>query len=330
MNKFSMKKYFAAALLGVAACVAWASSPPSAVEAALAANDFLSARSMTQEALREHPESARVHLFNAYILAAADKDKAGAARELATARSLDLSGKVSGSPLFGRTAAVIEGLSVRPAVKQPAYVPAQNPVATYTPVEPVKESSGVGWIFVLVLLAGSGYFVYLIIRRPVDMPIGGDFTPRPAAPNPVTPAPTPYVPAYTPTYQTPAYAAPVAQPQQVVVNQGPSMAGSVVAGAAAGAVTALAVDSLLHHNRSRHDDSYYARRSRDDSYTQPAAPVPYDPPVVPAIDYQSRADSFSSGGSSWNDRAPPAARVDDSWNDRSSAAAPDVNSWSDD
>jgi hypothetical protein len=326
MAKFGMKKYFVAAALGVAACIAWASSPPSAVEAALAANDFLSARSMTQEALREHPESARAHLFNAYILAAADKDKSGAARELSLARSLDLSGKVSGSPLFGRTVAVIEGLASRPAP-----VPAQTPVATYTPAEPVKEGGGWGWFFVLILLAGGGYAVYRFTRRPVDIPIGADITPKYNSDPGYTKSPidnsytrTPYVPSYAPAYRAPVYA-PAVQPQQVVVNQGPSVASSMVAGAAAGAVTALAVDSLLHH-RNNHDDSYNVHRRQEESYTQPTASVPYNPPAAPAVDYQSRENSFSSGGDSWNDRSTVSSPSSDSWTDSSSSSSSDSSS----
>src|SRR5437764_7669133 len=130
-----MKKLFAGIILAVAAIAALASPRPSEIEDALAAHDYQSAKAMTQEVLREHPNSARAHLFEAFVLLKADNNRAGAAEELKTARLMDRDGKVTNSSLFGRTVAELD------AAPTQRYVP-RNPavhVNADTYVVPVEQ-----------------------------------------------------------------------------------------------------------------------------------------------------------------------------------------------
>lgn len=309
-----MKKLFAGLILAVASLAALASPRPSEIENALAAHDYQSAKSMTQEVLREHPNSARAHLLNAYILLHADHDKSGAAAELKNARLLDNNHTVATSALFGRTAAELETSA---PVPKSYSVPARSTYVAPAPyVAPAGESALVKLLKFLFWATIIGLIVYVVYRlicnrrtvvsctghtyhyeapADVSLPAGGSLQPRYenhgrtylAPPHPVyqtAPVESRYDVSPRPVVVQPA----VVQPSTVVVNGGSNN----------GLIEGMMLNEMMHsHHHSRDYDS--PRVIERDVYVErEAAPAYQRGYPSDTTDYETKRTSFvsSSGG----------------------------------
>jgi uncharacterized membrane protein YgcG len=310
-----MKKLFAGIILSLATVVAFAMPRPSDIENALAARDYQSAKSMTQEVLRERPDSAKAHLFNAYVLLKADNDRGAAAAELKTARLLDTNHKVQDSALFGRTVAELErAVPVQRVAPKPSY--ASQPVAT-TYVETVGDSALVKllkFLFWTTIIGIIVYVLYKLLTRkrqvtswmdvphvpytPDVLPAGGSLQPRPYVNHGRTYDAPPH-----PVYQ-PAYVAP--QPSTVVVNSGNNHGNDLLTG--------MLISDMMHHGS--HDTHGHSHSNRD-TYVEReyVAPAPvYEAPRT--TDYETSRSSYSSGS-------------DDDWkSSSSSSSSSSSDSWS--
>lgn len=308
-----MKKLIATIVLSLAAVAAMAMPRPSDIENALAAHDYQSAKSMTQEVLRERPDSAKAHLFNAYVLLKADNDRNGAAAELRTARMLDKNHNVQDSALFGRTAAELE---------RAAPVRAYAPQATY--VEPTGDSGLVK--FFRFLLWGSvigvlAYILYKLFWRPKTTCVGThiDYS-MPGGGSPDVPARTASQIGLTPSAAAwPGHAAPVYSPTPVVVNNNGG-SGSTVNGMMAG----MMMGEMMHHH---HSDGYGRDRiiERDTTYVdRSSAPST----TSSSSDYETSRSSYSSGrDDSWSSSSSSSSSSD-SWGSSSSSSSYDSgSSW---
>jgi hypothetical protein len=171
-----MKKFLFTAMLVLASVASWAMPNPKQIESALAAKDYVSARSMVDEVLRAQPNSARAHLINAYLLEHAERNPAAAASELKLARTLDTKGDVKNSSLFGRTVAELDMQkvdvppvrAVTPAYQaQPAYGASFMPPAeTAAPVIiPEEHHSWIANIFWVLVIGDVGYFIYRKLNK---------------------------------------------------------------------------------------------------------------------------------------------------------------------
>lgn len=159
-----MKKWLLGAALAVISAVAFALPSPHQIEGALAAHDYDNARSMTQEVLRERPDSAKAHLFDAFLLEHVDGNLSAANQELQNVVNLDQRGDVKGSALFGKTVAEIDakGQVVRQAQQtQQVTQYAQTPVTAYVPPE---KRSGHGFLIFLIVFGIAALLVWLFIR----------------------------------------------------------------------------------------------------------------------------------------------------------------------
>lgn len=294
-----MRKLLTGCVLLIISAFAFALPSPHQIEDALAARDYVSARTMVQEVLSERPDSARAHLMNAYLLEHVDHNLGAARAELQTASGLDRRGDVKGSALFGRVVAEMDAQPVQRAVQatRSAAVP-----HTYAP----ERSSFPTGAFLIFVALGIAFIVFavLVIRaqRPSTVVIesrrGGYGRSRASTPSPVSPSsggsgvyvhPTQiYEPA--PTLVYPASA------------RGGMTAGENFASTAGGVVAGNVLsDALLRGSRNRMDDSddeYERRRRRNES----PADSTYAPSPSPAVDYASERSSFSSsssGSDSW-------------------------------
>ena len=254
---------FVTGLLLAASLQAHAEATPQQIESTLASGHYSEARIMTQEVLRAHPNSARAHLFEAYVLIHVDHDRAGASRELSLVESLDTVGKVKNTPLFGRTVAEVEAV---PAVQTPVIHAHAAQIIPPMPVaSPPHESHWFLWTVVLVLL-------FLVIRylwnsrnawTPNDPVYHG---------NSVGPAPSGYYPGtrYSTTQTNPGYSGgmvtqPVYHSGMGALGTAAAVAGGVVAGE-------LLADELMNRNHHLGSGSSSSDQSWDTapSSTEPA------------------------------------------------------------
>ncbi|WP_175787521.1 hypothetical protein [Burkholderia anthina] len=324
-----MKKLLVFLAFLAVSVAAFALPSPHQIEDALAARDYVSARGMVQEVLRERPDSARAHLLNAYLLEHVDHNLGAARAELQTAAGLDTRGDVKGSALFGR---VVAEMDAQPVVR--AAQPAAKPAAA-----PARDRSGSLLVpfLVLVLLFAIVALVIVMTRRPRESTVFVDrgdrgyggvrrSSPRPIAPAPAPASASPFI-RHTPIYE-PALA-------PVIVNQAPAR-GGMTAGenfmATAGGVVAGNVlsDALLHRH-THYDDEPRRRREdsaavADTSYASAATPAP-------AVDYASERSSFSSsssGSDSWGSSSSDSSSSSssDSWGGSSdSSSSSDSGGW---
>lgn len=189
-----MKKFLSFVFLVFALATAWAIPRPEQIEQALAAQDYVSARSMVNEVLRKKPTSARAHLLNAYVLLK-EKQLDAAANEVKQAKLLDSKGDVSGSALFGRTVAEID--ATRAAVR--TMIPNRPAPKQVTPQTTNEQSSAGFCLIVVLVLALFGFIVYRFNRRsytnstilPVVSSSGGGFVEQPQYAGHVPPRPMP-------------------------------------------------------------------------------------------------------------------------------------------
>lgn len=322
-----------------------ASPSPKQIERALAANDMVAARGMVSEVLREHPNSPKAHLFNAYILEHADHNKAAANEELKQVVRLDHSGDVKGSALFGKVVAEIEAPqpNVRKYVdRQPVPQPVSVAPVSYAQKPSQSGSNTIVYLLIGVGIVTLGFLLYTFWGKP-EVVVTHErnterFYPRNTTVNGVTTRsvidteeyvrpvsrvrynePSQRYIAPQPVYQAPPVV--VQQPQQ----QGMGMMGtaaSVAGGVVAGNMISDMLHSGHHHNRDYDDfGSTAARRRREesssDSYT-PAVPTP--------VDYEVKESSFSSGrSSSWDDTpsysSSSSSSSSDSWSSSSSSSS---------
>lgn len=325
-----MKKTIVALIMTLTMAVAFALPKSSQIEDALAAHDYQSAKSMTQEVLREKPESAKAHLFNAYILMKADGNKGAASEELKNAARLDKKGDVKSSALFGRTVAELQTAPqtrpqpLRQAVAQNEYQP-----TTYVSAAPVKASSGFGtymfWFTVLLIMA---VIIAWVMRKKDKEPTYVNYN------YPATRTHSERVAAHARsrvTYDEPShvYVQPV-QPIAPQAQQGGMTPMSTAASVAGGVVAGNVISDMLHtgrHNSSRssYDDGYEERqRRRREQEQETSSPAPaYVPPVV---DYESQRSSYSSGSSSSWDTGSSSSSSD-SWDSGSSSSDSSSSDW---
>jgi hypothetical protein len=338
----NFKKIIAAIVFSVAAVAAMASPSPKQIEKVLAAGDMQSARSMVSQVLEDHPNSARAHLLNAYILLNADKNKAAANEELKQVVRLDKTGDVSSSALFGKVVAQIERSPSAPVKR---YVDTK-PVAYEQPVKtsyaqnsyPQQSSSGIGFIGWILIIGGIGsvaYFIFIYrstrpeaveVYRPIaytsNRRIVKDEPESRAYVQPVQREHVEYV-APQPVYQhTPVvHQAPQQQQGMGALGTAASVAGGVVAGN-------MLSDAL------RHNHSHGSHRTYDDYSTSRSTPTERYVEPEPAIDYRVKDASFSSSSSrdddSWtSSRSSSSSSRDDSWTSSSSSSDYSSSSSSD-
>jgi uncharacterized membrane protein YgcG len=299
-----MKKLAALVMLFAVCAVAFALPRPSQIEDALAARDYVSARGMVQQVLAERPDSARAHLFNAYLLEHVDHNVGAARAELQTATGLDKRGDVKGSALFGRVVAEMDAQSAARPAPRPVATPAALPARVAPPAPPFPLFK-----FVVILLALAlvvAVVIWLMRDRPTPAVIvsgGGYNSPGVRQSAPIQPSGGSPGYAHTAVYE-PAFG-------PTIVQQAP-MRGGMTAGAnfmatAGGVVAGNVISDALLHRHSRDDD--YERRRRDESSSNTGyTPPPVDP--TPSVDYASERSSFSSS-----------SRDSDSWGSSSSSSS---------
>lgn len=325
-----MKKLFAAVLMSLVASVAFAMPAPSQIEAALAAHDYQAASSMTQEVLREKPNSAKAHLFNAYILLK-QGNKVAANEELNNVRRLDTEprdpGGVKGSALFGRTVAELEAATPAPAPRYQQPVANQQTVAkqpSYVDVQRQQEAAGDSHWILWLLLGGTcagviAYFLCQVPSAPATRVV--EYQTREVVP--VTDTVRHRRPSFEPPPST-VYIQPVqqvVQPTQSTGGAGLGMMGTV-AGVAGGVVAGGLLMDAIHGNQ--HGRSSHSRR--EDEYQEPARsqPARYAEPT-PQVNYETERSSFSSGGSdSWSGSSSSSSSGSDSWGGSDSSSS---SSW---
>jgi uncharacterized membrane protein YgcG len=353
-----MKKIIAAMVLAVASAMAFALPAPSQIENALAAKDYRSARSMTEQVLRERPESAKAHLFNAYILAKTG-DKQAAAVELSTAARLDKKGDVKSSALFGRTAGLLEASAPAQKPVQQAYKPAQTytPAVTYKePVAPVKQEKGwfASFISILFWLTIAGVLVFLLwkVLNPAPAPVktykvtdwnnptvgtrstdaGDSHTRTPAAYD------EPRVRSASSSFSAPYTGTTSRHVHQPVVqeihhhhnnggNNGGSSFGSNLAATAGGVVAGNVISDMLLH---RHGHSHGSSHSPSSAAAYENTPSPRYSEPEPAVDYETTRSSFASSSSRDDDWGSSRSSVtNDDWGGGSSSTSSDFSGSSD-
>lgn len=290
-----------------------ATPSPKDIENALAAKDYQSAKTMTYQVLKEHPMSAKGHLFNAFILAKVDRNPVAANEELKNVTRLDKKGDVKGSALFGRTVAELEATKPRSAT------------TLMKPVSPVSQSyttpshaAGSSLFFWLVVAGVIGFLIWLITRNRkevVTVSTEQRFQPRYTDEDGVRTRqtvdtwnnPTSYrrgerIVHVRETASQPVYQQPVVQQQQGMGALG--TAASVAGGVVAGSLIMDAIHGSGHghgshhsggHNDGGHSHDYHNHANGiNENYGSREA--------APAVDYETERSSFSSGSddSSWD------------------------------
>lgn len=294
-----MKKTIVALLMSLATAAAFALPSPKAIEHALEAHDYQSAHSMTQEVLREKPDSAKAHLYNAYILLHSGQP-AAANEELNNVNRLDHHSGVVGSALYGRTVAELE----RPVAVQRQQRPVAAPIQVFEP-SPQPKRSGVNWGLLLGLMAVAGGVAYLIMRKRTPEPVHS-FAEAKVSAVQTEPAEIVDQPVRRVVYRAPEFVPPTPPVYQSTVssqqpgNYGGGMGVMGTAAAVAGGVVAGNAISSAFSSRRRDEDDYEDRRRRQresDSYTP--APV-YESPErsYSTPSYESSSSSYSAGDSS--------------------------------
>lgn len=334
-----MKRFLSALALVFLTITAFASPNPKQVEQALANGDYSGARSMVVQVLAEHPNSARAHLLNAYLMAH-DGNPGAANAELSLVRQLDTKGDVIRSPLYGKVASQLTSARTEtPATSKYAPPSLPNTVArqsTPAPTPVATHDSGGGFggflVFILILAAVIGGVIYWFSKRQsvkptieakkdanglpsvddIQMPppfeeLGNDPTVTP-------PAPATTRPTYTPRVQRAApqpTAAPFVQPVTPVYQQtyqappAPAMStgGAMAVGAAAGVAGTVVVDTMIENAVLRERTRNLERERRDrDYYSSTPAPAPYYAPTpAPAARDEDSFSSSTSRDTSWRD-----------------------------
>jgi hypothetical protein len=314
-----MKKIIALLVMSLLCVAAFALPRPSQIEDALAAKNYVEARSMVAEVLREKPDSARAHLLNSYLLVHADRNKVAANAELQTAVGLDKRGDVKSSALFGRVVAEIDSVPARPI---------QAPL----PATSAPSGDGFPWVFAILILSVGGIGLYMVLRRRTGLgdagfssapagssaPRGATF--REAYEGPSTSAPPPTASVHEHYYTQAAQAQPMG-----AFGTAASVAGGVVAGN-------MLSDALRHHHhdahstydntaaRRRHEsEEEEARRSRD-SWSSTYS----DPSPVSTSSERSSFSSSSSGSDTWSSSSSYSSSSDSSsssdWGSSSSSS----------
>jgi hypothetical protein len=337
-----VKKYLLGLVMMLITAIAFALPSPHQIEDALAAHDYDTAKSMTQEVLRERPDSARAHLLDAFILEHVDGNISAANVELQSASNLDKNGDVKNSSLFGRTVAEIDAKSqvVRQAqqssqVQQQQF---QSPVAAaYVPPE---KHSGHGFlIFLLVLVVVVAFLAWLFIRGATrkDIVIEKHVYHTDSSGNRLGSGDRAYIssPVAQPAIVHQTYGQPAVSSGPVIINN----SGGYGRGYGSdGFVEGMLVEEMIEDNRSE-------RRRRDnDSWSNPApaaqsnyerSPSPSPSPTPSPVSYDNERASFSSGrDDSWSSPSPsPSPSSDyssgsvDSWSSPSPSPSSDDNSW---
>lgn len=320
-----MKKLFL--ILMLSASMAFAMPAPSQIESALAAHDYQSAKSMTQEVLREKPDSAKAHLFNAYVILKTTNNKLAASEELNTASRLDKNGSVKNSALFGRTVAEIEASPVArmaPTTRQSVQA------YTYPAVVQQTAPEGSHWLMWTFIIGGGGALVYYMLRnsKPVVM-----------NPSPYTRSSDSYDNPSTHTrsgvnversydsapqirrqedrsYPQPMYAAPAP-----VVQQTGMTAMGTFAATAGGVVAGNAISNMLHNSDSHRHHGEYVREYRE------IEPKYYPTKEAePEVNYETKRSSYSSGSSSSWSSDDNSSSSSSSWDSGSSSSSSDSSS----
>jgi hypothetical protein len=324
-----MKKFFAGIILSLATVAALAMPRPSDIENALAAHDYQSAKSMTQEVLRERPDSARAHLLNAAVLLEGDHNREGAAAELKTARLLDKEPRnVSNSSLFGRIAAELERAPASPvqryAPSQRRYEPA---TAMYTEVKPAGGSGIMAvlkFMFWATIIGLIVYFIYCIVRnsRQVVVHNADSYHPSWYAASEPLPAGGSLQPVYRNqgrTYDAPPHpvypsAPAVIQPSTVVVHDNGMN----------NLMTGMMLNEAMHHHH--HHDSYGHDRviERETYVERDVVAAPAYQPSYPSdtTDYETTRSSYKSGSDdSWFSSSSKSSSSDNDWGSSSSSSS---------
>lgn len=326
-----MKKLIVTLVFALLNATAFATPSPKQVEQALMANDAVSARSMTQEVLREHPNSAKGHLFNAYILEHFDHNKVAAAEELKNVIRFDNKGDVKGSALFGKVVAELETASVQPQPR--LQIPSVQ--KQYSAQQPTQNNNRF-LVYTLILIGGialAGVYVVHRSEQKIREQVRIERVPvymnnsRSDPESSVYVQPVPINGRYD--------AIPQVFHQPVVVQAAPQQslgALGTAASVAGGVVAGNAISDMLHSGRHHSHDNHYDGNGdryerqynvRQDSYVAPAPAY-----EAPAVDYETRSSSFSSGSSnSWgSDSYSSSSSSSDSsssWGDSSSSSSSD-------
>ena len=332
-----MKKLFVGIILSLAAFAAMAMPRPSDIENALAARDYHSAKSMTQEVLRERPDSAKAHLFNAYVLLKADNNVAAAREELKLARQLDKNHSVQNSALFGRTTAELERAVPQRATPVKTY---SAPVTTYAQPTyvPYQESALAKFLrFMLwcTIIGLIGYAIWWFFFREKNVvttctghsysyPSHREVTERPVVRERVTNS--------GPQSVYNAAPVPVASgggSHTTVVNNTShdSGVGNLATGMMLGHMMS---NHGSHHDHHHHSHSYNNGEVVDSRFV--SAPASYSAPVASTSDYETTRSSFSSSSDSNDSWSTPSrsssSSSDDSWGSSSSSYSSSSSDYS--
>jgi hypothetical protein len=337
-----MKKYLLGIVMMLITAIAFALPSPRDVENSMAQGNFSEAQSMTAEVLREHPESARAHLLNAYLLIHVNHDKTAANAELNTASGLDRKGDVKNSSLFGRTVAEID---LQKATAPPPR--AQQQLATVQPYGPItyqqpKESGGHGFLIFLLLVGAVGTVIVIIFIRGANNKAQRiDHSDIPRGYTPIMTESNSRIESYR-SQTSPLYPAIPPYPQQpVIIQQQPVAQGSQglgfggqMAATAGGVIAGEAIFNAFrpkHSSAGDYDDTEERRRRRDRDSTPAYTPDPYvapdrDPSPVSSSNerasYSSGSDnSWSSGSSSSSDYSSSSSDSSSSWSSDSSSSS---------
>lgn len=314
-----MKKWLLGAALAVISAVAFALPSPHQIEDALAAHDYNTARSMTQEVLRERPDSAKAHLFDAYLLEHVDGNLSAASQELENVQNLDQRGDVKNSSLFGKTVAEIDAKSqvVRQATQAPqVQVQAVSPVTSY--VAPEKHS-GHGFLIFLFVGLIVALLVWLFIRgatrrQPIKQTTYYDdntLLSSSTGLNRVGSSGRAYIssPSIQPAIVHTPYVQPVQSGPVIINNGGGYGRGYGNDGFTEGLVIGELLEDSRESRRERRDSDSWGR---DSSYN--------NTPVVSGSSYSSSSSESSSSLSSPVERSSYSSGSDDSWSSRSSSS----------
>jgi hypothetical protein len=317
-----MKKWLLGAALAVISAVAFALPSPHQIEDALASHDYDTAKSMTQEVLRERPDSAKAHLFDAFLLEHVDGNLAAASQELQNVQNLDQRGDVKNSALFGKTVAEIDakGQVVRQAqqTSQVNQVQAVSPVTSY--VAPEKHS-GHGFLIFLFVGLIVALLVWLFIRgatrrQPIKQTTYYDdnsLLSGSSGLNRVGSSGSGRAYISSPSIQPAIVHTPYVQPVQsgpVIINNGGGYGrGYGNDGFTEGLVMGELLEDSRESRRERRDSDSWGR---DSSYNST--------PVVSGSSYSSSSSDSSSSLSSPVERSSYSSGSDDSWSSRSSSS----------
>ncbi len=275
---------------------------------------------MVSEVLREKPDSAKAHLFNAYLLAHVDHSKVAANEELNNVVRLDHKGDVKSSALFGRTVAELDAPTAKVA-------PGPKPQMAYA--TPAQDNTGIVVLFICGVLI-IVLIVYLMNKPPKIVTVtnteyirerrdvvedngnkivvtNGTFQVPPVR----SPAPVVFT---SPPYRRNGddvqggYTAQATRQPMGAMGTAASVAGGVVAGN-------LLSNALLHNNGRGYDNR---TNTYDDVPAERASRVEQEP--TPTRSYEVERSSYSSGSSSSYDSDSSSSSSNSSWDSGSSSS----------